>query len=366
MIPLLLLVLGCPKTTTPPPVAPAAATVSPGLSAAPAGPPALPGAVPPPGAPATPPLSGRTEAMVLEGLTHSSITFTIGADLTPLDRITPTQQAMLEASLAASPRYRLTRWEGATVAMLRVDDPRLDSTIPYGGYHQGTDQGQPATWRALLRLAPRVPGAEWTDSTLVDRFVPADNVLKVHAFQPTGSGSYNLRAAALEAVGPTATLEIHELSGALELEPLAVAIQQLTSDLVSLDQLQQPTTDAAPWGWLPPGEPTREPPGLRVQRVDGAPDHGGGVEISGRLNPGRAGWTWVRITDLQGHAWLDQLTSATTLERVGWSSDPALAFWFQGRVPTATPLPHQAVVEAWFQADGATEAKQIGRWSVLP
>ena len=368
---LLLLVLGCPKTTAPPPAPPVVPTEAApqGLSATPAqGPPPTPGAIPPPNSPGTPPLSGRTDAVVQEGLSHSSMTFTIGADLSPLDRFGAGNGAstadLLAASLCANPTYRVTRWEGATVAILRVRDNQLGATVPFAGYHHG-QEGQPdATWRVLLRLSPRTVGAEWTTSPLVDRFTSADSILKVNAFQPAGQDWFDWRAAAFEAVGPAATLEVHELSRDLELGPLADAIKRVTKDLISLDQLQQPATDTAPWGWLPPGEPFHVPPVLHARRVEGDPAHGGGLELSGRLNPGFPGWTWVRITDLQGRTWMDDLVGPSTLERVGWSRDDSANFWFQGRVPTTTPLPAQAVLEAWFLADGATAPKQVGRWAV--
>lgn len=356
---LLALALACAKTTAPPPVvAPATpeAPPPPGLSATPAAAPTPPGAVPPPGAPSTPPLSGTTDPVQFEGLSRAQVTFTVGVDLSPLALIDQGEAAMLEEHLAAHPRWRLTRWEGAVIAFLRVDDPQLGRTSPWAGYHgQGTE-----LWRAALRLRPRQPGAEWTDSTLVDRFQPDDSALKVHSFQPIGSGTYGLRAAAIEVTGKVATLEVHELSARLELEQTSEALKWITTDLLSLDKFQPDTPDpAAPWGWLPPGEPNQDAKGLYVTSTPQ------GVDVRGRLNPGAAGWTWARITDAQGRSWLDELSQAATLERIGWSTNQSTSFWFQGRIPTDLPLPPGAIVEAWFLPDGSQTPTKIGRWSVV-
>lgn len=352
----LLLALACAKTTAPadPTDAPPEPSLPAGVSQTPATTPVPPGAVPPADGPPTPPLAGTTEAMVIEGLTRSQLIFTVGADLSPLALIDQSEADVLAAHLAAHPLWRLTRWEGATMAMMRVDDQKLGRTVPWAGYHDG-DAGQ---WRAALRLRPRQPGAEWTESPLVDRFEPDDSELMVRGWQPAGEGWYAWRASAIEVDGKVASMELHELSQQLELTATSEAIKWITTDLLSLDKFKQDSTDDAPaWGWLPPGEPTQDAKGLYVSVTDD------GVDIRGRLNPGEAGWTWARITDPQGRAWLEELTAAATLERMGWDADDSRSFWFQGRVPTDLSVPAGSAVEVWFLADGATKPVQIGRWA---
>lgn len=356
----LLLLLACPRTAPTPaptagptPVAPE--VLAPGLSAAPAaGAPSLPTTVPPSGAPPAPGLAGSVEAMEFSGTNKSRLVFTLGGDLTPLDAIDQGELAVLTEHLAANPRWRLTRWEGALIAMLRVDDSRLGRTVPWAGYHRGEAE----QWRASLRLSARDEASAWRSSSLVNRFTPADNSLKIHGWQPEGEGMYAWRSAALEANGMQVALEIHELSPDLELSRTADALREAMRSLLNLDQFKEDGDLAsAPWGWLPPGEPSPDPAGIWVQ----ATDHG--LDLRGRLNPGAPGWTWARITDAQGRAWLDELVAAATLERIGWSTQSSQTFWFQGRVPTELALPPGAVVEAWFQADSGGAATRIGRWS---
>lgn len=325
----------------------------PGLSETPVGLPQVPGAVPPPDSPPTPPLAGTTEAVVLEGLTHNELQFTVGADLTPLSRIDQSQAQLLASHLAAHPQWRVTRWEGATVAFLRTEDPELGRTVGWAGYHHDAD----SLWRALLRLSPRLPGAEWTNSPLVDHFSADNNVLAIHAFQPAGKGWYDWRGVAIQVDGKVASLEIHELSRQLELDATSAAMKWITTDLLHLDMFTQDIQgELPPWAWLAPGEPTSDPAGITtVVTKDG-------VDLHGRLNPGRAGWTWARITGPGGRAWLEQLTAAATLERIGWSKDEDQRFWFQGRVPTELAIPAGSVVEVWFLADGLTQPQQLGRW----
>lgn len=361
----LALLLSCATTSSTGPAPEAAASSAqapaPGVAAKKSEVPPVPGAVPPPGAPAAPPLAGTTDALLLDGLSRTSLTFTVGADVSPLALVKPESAAVYAAHLEAHPYFRVTRWEGATIAFLRVQDQRLGWTLPWAGYHQGLQQGQPVQWRAGLRLRPRSPGAEWTDSPLVDRFEPDDSVLKVHAFQPSGVGSYDARAAAIEVRAQELALELHELSRALELEPTTAAIKKVTIDLLDFDKFwQDADLSQEPWGFLPPGEPTRDEKGLYVVPTDA------GIDVRGRLNPGAAGWTWVRLTDAWGYPWLEDQVGASTLERIGWSPDPEHSFWFQGRIPTDLELPQGAIVEAWFLADGDKTPRQVGRWSVAP
>lgn len=358
----LLLLLSCARPTTstdaPRQAAQAEAAAAPGVATDKQAVPPIPGDVPGALGPGLPGLAGSTEPMVIEGLTRSIITFTLGADLSPLGRIDSAEAAMAATHLEAHPRFRVTRWEGATMAMLRVDDAALGRTVPWGGYHAADDGGVDSRWRAALRLRPRAPGAEWTDSPLVDRYEPQDAVLKIHAFQPLGESTYDWRAAAVEVRGKELVLELHELSEDLSLQAISTAIKFITTDLLSLDRFyDQNDLSVQPWGWLPPGEPTRDAKGLYLATTDA------GLDVRGRLNPGAAGWTWVRITDGRGYPWLEELTAAATLERIGWATDPDQSFWFQGRVPTDTPLPPGAVVEAWFLADGDSAPVQVGRWS---
>lgn len=361
MLPLLAL-LACPRSTPPTPAAEtptvAVETLAPGLSAAPAaGAPPMPALVPPADAPSIPSLSGSVNAVELVGSNKSRLVFTLGGDLTALNSIDESELATLTEHLAANPRWRLTRWEGALIAMLRVDDSALGRTVPWAGYHQAAD----AQWRASLRLSARDESSAWRSSSLVNRFSPEDNSLKINGWQPDGEGMYAWRSAALEANGPVVALELHELSPTLELSHTAEALRQAMRSLLNFDQFKEDgDAQSAPWGWLPPGEPSPDPAGIWVTSTPQ------GLDLRGRLNPGAPGWTWARITDAQGRSWLEELVAAATLERIGWSDQSSQTFWFQGRVPTDLPLPPGAVVEAWFLADRGGEPVRIGRWSVGP
>jgi len=321
--------------------------------------PAPPGDVPGSLGPALPALAGQTEVRVAEGRALDIQSFTLGADLSPLARIDTGEAGMLAAHLAAHPRFRLTRWQGATIAWLRRSDQQLGRTVGWGGFHEPVTAGGAGTWRAGLRIRPRAPSMPWTDSRLVDRFTPDDSVLSVHAWKPDDAAHPDRRAAAIEVRAKELTLEVIEQSDRLELVATSAAIKEVARDLLDLDRFHgDADLQQRPWGWLPPGEPTHDPRGLYVTETDA------GVDIRGRLNPGAPGWTWARITDAAGRPWLESLTAAATLERIGWSDDDALSFWFQGRVPTDMPVPAGAIVEAWFSADDGGAAQPVGRWSV--
>lgn len=355
---LLPLLLACAHSTTTGD-ARAPVVLAPGVEDREAGVPAPPGDVPGPIRAVLPDLVGQIEVRVADGQALDIQKFTLGADLTPFGRIDSQEAAMLVEHLAAHPRFRLTRWEGAWIAWLRRGDPQLGRTVGWGGFHQVVDQGVSTTWRAGVRLRPRTPGSTWGDSGLVDRFTPDDSVLSIHAWRPDAAAAPHRRAAAIEVQAKELSVEVFEISDRLELTATSDALREISRDLLQLDRFYADADLARqPWGWLPPGEPTRDPPGLVVTATKD------GVDIRGRLNPGEPGWTWARITDPAGHPWLEQATAAATLERVGWSPDDRLSFWFQGRVPTDTPIPTGAIVEAWFQSDQGGSPRPVGRWSV--
>lgn len=87
------------------------------------------------------------------------------------------------------------------------------------------------------------------------------------------------------------------------------------------------------------------------------------IEVRGRANPGRPGWTWVRVLDAAGAPVDEAAFAAGSRERIGWSSSDDALFYLQGRFPVAAGPAFAGTAELWFAPDKG-RPERLGAWAV--
>jgi hypothetical protein len=91
-----------------------------------------------------------------------------------------------------------------------------------------------------------------------------------------------------------------------------------------------------------------------------------GLDVRGRVNPLRTGWTWVRILDRNGTPWEEDLVAVATAERIGWDANPDVVSFFQSTVPDSSGAPASGTVEIWFTADDSEDIDKRGEFAFGP
>lgn len=353
---------GCgPKNganTTPPADAPAAT----GLTAPEAAPPP---ALPPPrspiglapatavGAPVLPPLSGAQHDLDMVTLTHRTQTFTIEADTSMFQATDPRVAARLQLAFQFDPRWRVGLWEGQSVAWARSADAKGWSA-PYGGYRSGDGY----TLRSLFRFQVRPDDHPWTASGLVARNAAGSRSMQVVAWKVDQGPWEGQMAAAFTIDGMGMSLEVHELAPQLTLAGTQSDLQQATLRTKAIaDQVARGHLQRTSLAMVPKGEPRLGTPFVQVSSTET------GLDVRGRVNPGRMGWTWIRILDATGTPWAEEPVAVASAERIGWDANPEVLAYFQSSIPAPSSPPASGTVQVWFDADDREEVKLVGEFA---
>lgn len=292
-----------------------------------------------------PPLEGDTTALDLEALMHSTVVFTLTVDTSSLDLVTADSQPAFLRQLAADPTWRLTRLDGATVALKREEQGKA-WVVGRTGFHDD----RVSTRRTLLRFDPWPAEHEWATSRLASRVDASSSKKKVTAFTMQAEPWRGRVATALSIQGEGMALEIFEAGDEDDRSATVDALGNLpvwTQGLASrLSEIEARGYDRL---HLPPGEPTHEHPWVELS----SPERGQ-LDLRGRHNPGADGWLWARILDEELHPWEEEAVAVGTLERVGGSPDESESFYFQGAFPVPGGSSFSGTIELWFQADGGS------------
>ena len=287
---------------------------------------------------ATPPLASLSGNLDLS-LTRSITTFDVEVDLSILDEVDSGNWNAMFQQLAADPRWRVTEYQNAIVAMQRIADSHGRWTLPRHGYHVD-DAGY--TWRALLRFTAWDHDHPWADSETIERVPASTSTLTLAPTLVQRDPWLGQHVTALVIEGRDLSLELHEI-GPPESRPntfdkLGTVPQFVSNTLSRVEAIRQRGYDPM---LLPLEEPSKVAT-LAVRTREGL------LDIRARLNPGEPGWTWARIT--QGkYVWNEAAVAAATREAIGFSRTPSEFFLMQGEIP----LPDQTVfdgdLEIWFQ-----------------
>jgi hypothetical protein len=143
--------------------------------------------------------------------------------------------------------------------------------------------------------------------------------------------------------GPTAAVDVFEARADAEGRP---ATRAALDDLdLFLDGLLRSEATVEDRGYDPLSMPRGEP---KVSNFVGILADAGDLEVYGNVNPGREGWTWVRLVDDAGRPWHEQGVANATREWIGASADGSEHFYFQSRVPVDPGPSFEATAEVWF------------------
>ncbi len=285
-----------------------------------------------------PTLHGPTSVLALQGLTRDAVSFRLETDLSSLSGLEPQAVDAIFAQLAADPRWRVSRAEdGTRVAVLREGETEPD--IGPGGWHLEKNR----CFRVALRES--VGGGEWATSERVTRVSSDAGGMDLEGFRPDGGVCARL-ATAVRVEG-TLILEVFE-AGPPEERPVTIAAVgdlpfRLTNLRYAVETIARDGYDALS---MPDGEPSADDdPSVEVAAT------GDQLEVSGRMNPGAPGWTWIRVLGDDGQPWEERAVALGTLEQVGWSLEPSEQFYLQGALVVPSGSGFDGTAEVWFQPD---------------
>lgn len=283
-------------------------------------------------------------------LQRSVVKLTIEADTSGIAALQPAHVPLAVDTLAVDPRWRVVERDGALVAFHRTtaDD---GYTVPLDGMHREDEE----VWRVALRFTDWAEDS-WSSRAGRDLFEagPSKSTFKLY---PLGPGDYEgWVASGLVWDGPALGLEVFEARPVDDRPRTIRALQYRPSAMRALANAL--AANVPRQERLPPGEPLVEPAGVEFR-----PMVAGYLEMRARVNPGSAGWTWMRLVRDDGTVWVQDAIGVGTRERVGHSDDPSQVFYMQAHFPAPSGAAFAAYVEFWHLADGATEPVLAHRFS---
>ena len=297
---------------------------------------------------AIPNLAGADLAKL--SLNRSVVRLTFDADTSGIAALDPRHEAVAVETLAVDPRWRVVERDGALVAFHRasIDD---GYTVSLDGVHREDD----VMWRVALCFGEWADGS-WSALSARDRFTAGPTKSRFQLF-PLGPGIHEgWTASGLAWEGPTVSLEVFEARDAEDRPRTVNALQYRPRAILALARALE--EDVAPADRLPPGEPVVEPAGVELR-----PRVPGHLEMRARVNPGSAGWTWMRLVREDGTVWVEDAVGIGTRERVGYSDDPGEVFYMQAHFPAPSGDAFVAYVEFWHLADDADAIVLAHRFS---
>ncbi len=276
---------------------------------------------------------------------------TIPLDLAILDAVGTAHWDAVATHLAADPRWRLVELDGAVVAFQRADAGVLGRVGAREGYRREGD----ATVRAALRFLSWDRDVDWERSALVSRARAADPEVTLGLWRSSDG-----LASALDVRGVDLSLDVYEARPGAE-RPFTRAtldtIGPWIAEILADDALH--TTGFAPAA-MPPDAPMH---GTSLALTAPA---SGTLELRAALNPGAAGWSWLRILDARGRPWAAEAVAIGSREAIGWSIDPEQTFWMQGRFPVPPGPAFRGAAEVWFLAPGAEPTRLMRQPITVP
>jgi len=208
--------------------------------------------------------------------------------------------------------------------------------------------GSVRTTRLLIRLSPDAPpDPSWRDAAAASTAALGAARLPLRLFR--GEGGALESDLVLE--GPGLDVEIFESDGDPQRAFTAAAVAEARGLLqAAAAQAASGRADIDRARLTPGSVLAAERPSMRIHAENGQP---GRLAVSGYVNPGRAGWIYLRLLDATTGAALEAPEESDAIEYAGWSDDPREQFYFdlpaQCRTPARTS-PVAARFELWFVA----------------
>ncbi|MCB9681255.1 MAG: hypothetical protein H6733_07255 [Alphaproteobacteria bacterium] len=299
------------------------------------------------------PLIGPDDALDIETMIRSKVTFDLSLDNTWLHEVDDRVARAMRDTLAADPRWRVTEEDGVVLALRRDEDVGIWS-VPRTGFH-ATPQD---AWRIAVRFAPWSDASGWATSPSVVRMAPDDAKVHVKAFGVEKQPWYGRRAIALSADGDHLGFDIYELGSGRDVTRTVAALEEITDEvwrvIAVADGVASMGAAVMP---LPAGEPAKAT-SLTIDSPGPAL-----LSVRARVNPGVAGWTWVRLV-AGATPWAEAEVGAGTRERVGWSADPTQGFYLQGAFVAPAGPAFDATAEVWVQPDDGSGVRKVASFPV--
>ncbi len=301
-----------------------------------------------------PDLMGVDLALDLTTLSRHQITFDMSFDRTPFDAVTlPIQKSLFEV-FAADPRWRVTEEDGAMVAYLRVADG-AGWSVPRSGYHRSTDG---ATWRVDVRAGAWGPASKWLTSPYVKHLAPGVGKARMTSWVMADPAMRGLHASAMSIESPGVAVDLFEAGGSVDRPHMSAGLVQAQQTIMTVvGAAAYFAREGGAVARVPAAEPAA--PGILLVTVPGP----GTLDLRTRVNPGAAGWTWVRLVSEHG-PWNDAALGAGTRERVGFSSDPTRAFYMQSAFPVPQGPGFTGTAEVWFKPDDGGPVRKLSSCAV--
>ena len=285
-------------------------------------------------------------SLELTSLTWSHVRFTISADTAALSTIDAAHADALQQHLCADPRWKVHRRSGVLTAEKRT---RLGSAwrLPPSGYHEDSER----MWRIAVRFDDRDPDATWAESELVSLAQAGDPTITVNGTPLLGEQDGQL-ATAIVVEAPQLAVEIFEAGPEGDRRITAKALGSIPVVLPGVSAERVATSGFDP-SWMSAVHVRSGEASAALQ-----PSEAGFSEVTGWLNPGGPGWTWLRLLDAEGLPWQDEVVPAWSTERIGWGDG---LFFFQAIVPTPEPVA-AVTAQIWHLPDGEQAPVKLLEW----
>jgi len=304
-----------------------------------------------------PQLAARASDFDLELLGYRYTVYRIKADLSGLASVRSTDAAVVHRHLAADPRWRVGVWDGAVVAFQRTGGSVGGWTVPRHGYHMEPD----SIWRTGIRFSPWSVRSPWSSEEFVTRVPATQTLLNLRSFKLAEGPGAGMRTTALTVEGRALSVDVFEATTGTNIDVTATALYDVPR---TVSQIVAQREAVQRGGFDPAEMPCSEPAEHMQPHVDVSSPGAGLLEVKGRINPGRPGWTWLRIVDEQRRAWETTAVAAGTREAVGWSPDPDTQFYFQSQFAVSPGRPFPATAEVWFAEDATQRPERLAAFAV--
>jgi hypothetical protein len=304
-----------------------------------------------------PQLASRGSDFDLELLGYRYTVYRIKADFSALASVRSTDTAVVHRHLAADPRWRVGVWDGAVVAFQRTGGHAGGWTVPRHGYHMASD----SIWRTGIRFSPWSVRSPWASDELVTRVPATQTLLNLRAFELAEGPGAGMRTTALTVEGRALSVDVFEATTGTNIDVTATALYDVPRTVAGICAQREAVQKR---GFNPLVMPHTEPATQTQPHVGISSPGAGLLEVKGRINPRRPGWTWLRIVDERRRSWETTAVAAGTREAVGWSPDPETQFYFQSQFAVSPGRPFPATAEVWFAANDTQRAERLAAFPV--
>jgi hypothetical protein len=293
------------------------------------------------------PLDASATGLDLKTLARSKVTFTLSVADPGLVGMNAMTRRGLELHLAADARWRVTSRNGSVMAIRRAETAE-GWTVDVDGVHESA-QG---AWHAALMLGGETRDSPWSSGSLVSHGDFGGEPIELVTAKLAKGPWQGHAASALFVSGPGVALRLFEAGADTGREHTTGLIEALDEELArSIAVADMTIADGYAMMAMPRGEPGKPHPLTLSEK-------GEDLEVRARLDPGAAGWTWVRLM-VKGKSWEEDAVAAGTRERIGHSAQGGAGFLLQGRFPRSANLKGSVVAEVWFLEDGAAQPRRL-------